>query len=32
MMLARTIVLTGDPRDLAALAEHAARPITIGRG
>jgi hypothetical protein len=26
------IVLTSDPRDLAALAEHAARPITIARG
>jgi hypothetical protein len=26
------IVLTSDPRDLAALAEHAAHPITIARG
>jgi predicted nucleic acid-binding protein len=26
------IVLTSDPRDLAALAEHAARPITIAPG
>ena len=26
------IVLTSDPRDLAALAEHAARPITVARG
>ncbi len=26
------IILTGDPRDLAALAEHTARPITIARG
>ena len=26
------IVLTSDPGDLAALAEHAARPITIARG
>lgn len=26
------IVLTTDPRDLAALAEHAARPIAIARG
>jgi predicted nucleic acid-binding protein len=25
------IVLTSDPRDLTALAEHAARPITIAR-
>jgi hypothetical protein len=25
-------VLTSDPRDLAALAEHTARPITIARG
>jgi hypothetical protein len=25
-------VLTSDPRDLAALAAHAARPITIARG
>lgn len=25
------IVLTSDPRDLAALSEHAARPITIAR-
>jgi predicted nucleic acid-binding protein len=25
------IVVTSDPRDLAALAEHAARPITIAR-
>ena len=26
------LVLTSDPRDLAALAEHAARPIAIARG
>jgi pimeloyl-ACP methyl ester carboxylesterase len=26
------IVLTSDARDLAALAEHAARPVTIARG
>ena len=26
------IILTSDPRDLNALAEHAARPITIARG
>jgi len=26
------IVLTSDPRDLAALSEHAVRPITIARG
>src|SRR5690242_6270620 len=26
------IVLTSDPRDLAALSAHAARPITIARG
>jgi ABC-2 type transport system ATP-binding protein len=26
------LVLTSDPRDLAALCEHAARPITIARG
>jgi predicted nucleic acid-binding protein len=26
------IVLTSDPRDLAALSEHAGRPITIVRG
>jgi predicted nucleic acid-binding protein len=26
------IVLTSDPRDLAALSEHTARPITIARG
>jgi hypothetical protein len=26
------IVLTSDPRDLAAVAELAARPITIARG
>jgi predicted nucleic acid-binding protein len=26
------VVLTSDPRDLAALAAHAARPITIARG
>ena len=26
------IVLTSDPRDLAALSEHAARPITVARG
>jgi hypothetical protein len=26
------IVLTSDPGDLAALAEHSARPITIARG
>jgi hypothetical protein len=25
-------VLTSDPRDLAALAEHAARPVTTARG
>jgi predicted nucleic acid-binding protein len=26
------VVLTSDPRDLAALCEHAGRPITISRG
>lgn len=25
------IVLTSDPRDLAALSEHAARPVTVAR-
>lgn len=25
------VVLTSDPRDLGALAEHTARPITVGR-